>query len=89
MTHLALHKVPVTNVQVAEQTVTADQKKTDAPSAIKGKYLVTLAVTAPAAEQVVFTAQNGSIWLTAEPADASTDGTRLVTGANVLGGDAR
>jgi pilus assembly protein CpaB len=88
-THLVLHKVPVTNVQVAEQTTEADKAIGKPPAAIKGNYLVTLAVSAPAAEQVVFTAENGTIWLAAEPVDAPTDGTKTVNGGNLYTADAR
>jgi pilus assembly protein CpaB len=88
-THLVLHKVPVANVQVAEQATDADTAATRVPSAIKGRYLVTLAVSAPAAEQLVFTAENGTIWLSAEPVDAPTDGTRTVNPTNVYAADAR
>jgi pilus assembly protein CpaB len=88
-THLELHKVTVTNVQVAGQAADAAKASGDVPAAIGGEYLVTLAVTAPQAEQVVFTAQNGTIWLSAEPEDAPTDGTKLVDRGNVYSTSAR
>jgi pilus assembly protein CpaB len=88
-THLELHKIAVTNVQVAGQPADAAAPTGEVPAAIGGKYLVTLAVTAPQAEQVVFTAQKGTIWLSAEPQGAPTDGTKVVDRGNVYTTDAR
>jgi hypothetical protein len=48
-----------------------------------GKYLVTLAIDAPAVEQVVFAGEHGFVWLSAEPTDANEGGTKIVTRANV------
>jgi pilus assembly protein CpaB len=84
-THLELHKVTVTDVRVAEGgSAEAEGAPAKVPAAIKGRYLVTLAVTAAGAEQLVFATENGSIWLTAEPADAPTDPTVAVNRANVI-----
>jgi pilus assembly protein CpaB len=77
-THLELHKIVVTNIQVAGQPTDASKANGEVPTAIGGNYLVTLAVTAPQSEQLVFAAEKGKIWLSAEPADASEDGTRIV-----------
>jgi pilus assembly protein CpaB len=88
-THLELHKLTVTNVQVAGQAAEAAKAGDEVPAAIGGKYLVTLAVTAPQAEQIVFATQNGTIWLAAEPKDAPTDGTKLVDRGNVYTTGAR
>jgi hypothetical protein len=41
--------------------------------------LVTLALSSPQVEQVVFAAEFGHIWLTGENADADESGTRVVT----------
>jgi pilus assembly protein CpaB len=49
-----------------------------------GAVLVTLALTAPDAEQLVWGMENGSVWLSAEPTDATEDGTRVVTAEEVL-----
>jgi pilus assembly protein CpaB len=86
-THLELHKVLVTNVQfqslggaaVALEEVAAE----GVDSAAQGKYLVTLAIDAPAVEQLVFAAEHGFVWLSAEPKDASEGGTKIVTRGNV------
>ena len=44
---------------------------------------MTLAIDAPAVEQVVFAAEHGFVWLSAEPADATEGGTKIVTRGNV------
>ncbi len=45
--------------------------------------MVTLAMTAPNAEKVVFGAEHGKIWLSLEPANAALGGTRVVTEKSV------
>lgn len=80
-THLLFDKPAlVTSVQVqdATTTTTSGTKATQAP---KGSVLVTLALTAPQVEKVVFTAEHGSLWLAYEPKDAPTSGTQVVTRA--------
>ena len=84
-THLALHKVLVTDVQGAAPPAT-DADKNGVSAAPAGDFLITLALDAPAVEQVVFAAENGKMWLSAEPAAASEGGTRIVTRGNVYGG---
>ena len=88
MTHLTFHKVLVTAVQYDQRESTGASADDDedessdaepverAPSNI---LLVTFAVPAPHVEQVVFAAEFGYIWLTAENAAADEDGTRIVT----------
>jgi pilus assembly protein CpaB len=85
-THLTFHKVLVTAVQFAEgdgQSTTAsgdeDADDTEAEPAPTNQVLVTLALSSPQVEQVVFGAEFGHIWLTAENADADESGTRVVT----------
>jgi pilus assembly protein CpaB len=79
-THLTFHKVPVTFVQLVDngQNTTDDTDSTiqTAPSV---DVLVTLGLTAPQVEQVVFAAEFGHVWLTLEGADADESGTRIVT----------
>jgi pilus assembly protein CpaB len=88
-THLELHKVLVTDVQTQTEGSSLgsddeDEKTKDGVTkAPSGKYLVTFALDAPAVEQVVFTAENGKIWLSAEPKDAPEGGTKLVGRGNV------
>lgn len=91
-THLTLHKVLVTAVQfsVVDSTraaeiqgegdsstaTTVDPAVAEAPSE---QLLVTLAVSPAEAEQLVFAAEFGTIWLTSENEDATEEGTRILT----------
>ena len=92
MSHLTFHKVLVTAVQFAEGDGTnaeagdedADEDA-DAEPAPANQVLVTLALTSPQVEQLVFGAEFGHIWLTAENADADESGTRVVTLGEVFG----
>jgi pilus assembly protein CpaB len=92
MTHLTFHKILVTSVQFDESEAAPDESEGDesddetverAPS---NQLLVTLALSSPQVEQVVFAAEFGHIWLTAENAQATEDGTRVVTLGEVYGG---
>jgi pilus assembly protein CpaB len=75
-THLILHKVLVTAVAGAPDP----EEATDTASApTSGTILVTLALDAPSVERVVFAAEHGTLWLSAEPQDAPVDGTRVQT----------
>jgi pilus assembly protein CpaB len=72
-THILLHKVQVTNVQVdaTAGTAKADDDDDSTPeTAPSGTLLVTLAVDSDAVQRVVFSAEYGTIWLSAEPQDA-------------------
>jgi pilus assembly protein CpaB len=87
-THGVLHGVLVTQVQgapaaPADGTETASAGTGAAPT---GSLLVTLAVTARDAEEVVFGAEHGELWLSLEPAGADTSGTQVLTQANAYGG---
>lgn len=90
-THFTLHKVLVTAIQFSRvdteraaevqgdddsTATTLDPTVAEAPAA---QLLITLAVSAPEAEQLVFAAEFGFIWLTAEGAGATEDGTRILT----------
>lgn len=79
-THFIKHKALVTAVQSSGQAASDDDDPNQAPS---GNLLVTMALTAPEVERVVFTAEHGSLWLAFEPTDAPTDGTQVVTRAEV------
>ena len=97
-THLTLQKVQITSVQGASTAVanTASTTATKpaaaggattaaaAPPVPTGSLLVTLAVTAPMAEHVVFAAEHASIWLSKEPASATTDDTTIITPESVF-----
>jgi pilus assembly protein CpaB len=86
--HLVLHRVLVTQVQGApapadaKATTQTTSAGTPAPSE---SLMVTFAVTAPQAEAVVYGVEHGSLWLTLEPAEASTTGTGVVTDQNIYG----
>lgn len=71
-THILLHKVQVTNVQVdaTAGTAKADEDESTPDPAPSGTLLITLAVDSDAVQRVVFTAEYGTIWLSAEPQDA-------------------
>lgn len=99
MSHLAFHKVLVTSVQFDandEETAASDGEDGDGDGddgddaesvdrAPTSELLVTLALSSPQVERVVFTAEFGYIWLTAEPDDATEDGTQVVTLDKVYG----
>ncbi|MFH5824271.1 Flp pilus assembly protein CpaB [Georgenia sp. AZ-5] len=84
-TRLAFNKVLVTDVQGGiTPPAPTDQEQAPAPDvAPTESVMVTLAVSAPDAERLVFAAEHGSLWLSLEPDDATTDGTRIVTEENV------
>jgi pilus assembly protein CpaB len=46
--------------------------------------MVTLALTAPDAEKVVWARENGSIWLSLERTDVPEGGTRVITGEGIF-----
>lgn len=86
MTHLQFHKVLVTGVQLVGNSSDAVISRNNAandegafPTAPQQKLVVTLALTPPEAEQLVFAAEFGRIWLANQPATVSEDGTRIVT----------
>jgi len=90
-THAALHQVLVTQVQGAptpvgpEAEAAADDTATAASgsSAPSASLMVTLAVTAPQAEAVVFGIEHGTLWLSLEPEGAKTGGTDVVDGRTI------
>ena len=93
MTHLTFHKVLVTAVQFAEGEAPSTNEdgdenaddETEAEPAPTNQVLVTLALSSPQVEQVVFAAEFGHIWLTAENADADESGTGVITLGEVYG----
>ncbi len=81
-THIVLHKVLVTNVQIERlpaETATPDVEQSNLELAPTGNLLVTLAIGAPDVEKVVFAAEHGTVWLAAEPTDADETGTAIQT----------
>lgn len=94
-THLVLNKVLITRIQgvTAEQSTqssanqqSADQSGepsgTSAQPAPQGTLMITMALSANDAEQVVYAAQFGQIWLSLENKDSTSTGTRIVTEKN-------
>jgi pilus assembly protein CpaB len=80
-TGLILHKVVVTKVQLTEDRLRKDDEEEDevTDAAPAGNILVTLAMNADAVQRVVFAAEHGFIWLSAEPSDASEASLPIVT----------
>jgi pilus assembly protein CpaB len=83
-THLVLHKVLVSKVQRGT-SAQPDEGGGPANSAglPDGSLMVTLAMTAPNAEKIIFGAEHGKIWLSLEPGTAALAGTRVVTEKSV------
>lgn len=85
-THVLLHRVLVTQVQGAPVTVT-DGEGTDTASsggaAPSASLMVTLGLRPEAAEAVVFGMEHGTVWLSLEPEGVDTNGTEVLTPANV------
>jgi pilus assembly protein CpaB len=55
-----------------------------APAALTDSVLVTVATKAPMAEQIVFAATYGSVWLSNEPLTADGTGTQVIDGTLVF-----
>jgi pilus assembly protein CpaB len=93
-TKLIVNKLLVTNVQVeqlpqsvgdadgeaGEDSTTASRAPDLAPT---GNLLVTLAVDVDQAERMVFTAEHGTVWLSAQDEDTEEDGSRIRTPRNI------
>jgi pilus assembly protein CpaB len=90
--HVILHKVLVTNVQSADAV--KDRGEDDEDDAAEGdertieqvptsELFVTLALNATDVQRVVFTAEFGTLWLSAEPTDAPDEDTRIETRGTV------
>jgi pilus assembly protein CpaB len=83
---LILHKLLVTNIQVEQlpQTPVEDDGTSSGPDlAPTGNLLLTLAVDVEQAERIVFAAEHGTIWLSAEPESADEDGSQLRDAENI------
>lgn len=75
-THLVLHKVLVTKVRTGADGL--EVRSIASGPAPVGTLFVTLALTAPSVEKVVFAAEHGSVWLSLQPADAPESGTQVL-----------
>jgi len=77
VTKLILHDIVVTNVQLAADAISnGDDTDSEAPA---GTILVTLAMDADSVQKVVFAAEHGYVWLSAEPADAPANELPMIT----------
>lgn len=89
--HILLHKVLVTNVQVEQLPVspqTQASSEDETPSytpdlAPTGNLLISLAMTAPDIERLVFTAEFGHIWLARQPVSSPDGDTFIQTRGSV------
>lgn len=91
-THLVLTKVLVTRVQgvTADEAAQAakqsnqqsDQSSGGSQPVPQGSLMITMAVSPGDAEQVVFAAEYGHIWLSLENKNSTVSGTRIVTEKN-------
>ncbi len=86
-THILMHKILVTEVQVENIPVAPDPDApvdAEAPRlAPSGNLLITLAMTTPEAERMVFAIEYGALYMAQEPEDAPEAGTRIQTRATV------
>jgi len=81
-THLVLDKVLITRVQGATAGQSSDQQSENSSAdqqAPQGSLMITMAVSANDAEQVVFAAEYGQIWLELQNTASTAAGTRIVT----------
>ncbi|MCH1883727.1 RcpC/CpaB family pilus assembly protein [Agrococcus sp. ARC_14] len=83
-THLMLHKVLVLAVAGGPE-VTIDENGNEVEQAAASSILVTVALSAPDAERLVFAAEYDRIYLSLENADVSEQGTRIVDGEVIFG----
>jgi pilus assembly protein CpaB len=80
--------VLVTQVQgapAAPSGSTETETASAGSAAPTGSLLITLAVKAKDAEEVVFGAEHGTLWLSLEPDGADDSGTQVLTPDNVYG----
>lgn len=86
-THVLMHKVLVTEIQVEEVPVPRDPNDPTTANAPRlapsGNLLLTLALTTPEAERLVFAVEYGSLYMAQEPEDASEEGTQIQTRESV------
>lgn len=80
ITKLVFQEVLVTDVQGAPAAGTGK----DGQAAPSGSELVTLARPAADVQRIIYTAQNGTIWLASEPLGSQADDLAPVTAGNVL-----
>ena len=86
VTHLVLHQALVTRIEggITPSDAEGDaEPKSDAepgtPVVPEGSVVVTLALSAPDAELLVWGQELGTVWLSREPVGTPKDGTRIVS----------
>ena len=83
VSRMILHKVLVTSVMHDATAVTSQSTETDEEDAVEfapsGRLMVTLALDAASVDKVVFAAEHGFIWLSAEPAGAPSTENPVLT----------
>jgi pilus assembly protein CpaB len=86
VTHLALQKVLVTEIQgLSPAPPAADSGSSPTAAPVPpDSVIVTLARTGPDAEKIVFAQEFGTIWLSKEPLSASETGTRQLTAKDLF-----
>jgi pilus assembly protein CpaB len=80
-TQLSLHKVLVTAFEGGPVAAGGDGSAKAQPA--QETMAVTLAARAADVEKIVFAAEHGSVWLSAEPAEAPNDSTPVLTKENL------
>ncbi len=84
-THAVQHQVLVTRVQGATTVAEDGEATTVAGGAPATALMVTVAVAARDAGQIVFGQEHGTLWLSLEPEGADTSGAQVLTQGNVYG----
>lgn len=86
MTHLVLHQALVTRIEggITPSDAEGDAEpkpdaETGTPVVPEGSVVVTLALSAPDAELLVWGQEVGTVWLSREPVGTPKDGTRTVS----------
>jgi pilus assembly protein CpaB len=85
-TKLVINQLLITSVQVEQLPSAPAEDGTDDASpdvAPTGNLLVTLAVSVEQAERIVFAAEHGTIWLTAQDGDTLEDGSSVREPGNI------
>jgi len=84
--HIILHKTLVAAVQIERlptETDREDAQQEGVTLAPTGNLLVTLALSAPDVEKVVFSLEHGSVWLAGDPEAAPETGTAIQTRGSI------
>lgn len=83
-THLVIHKVLVTGIQVQNEPRESPDGATAVEYAPTGGLLITLAAHPDDIEKIVFTMEHGMLWLALENAETPEDATAIITRENIF-----